>query len=105
MQRIVFTVKTKRFAPDDDIQLAIAYGDQWIPLALNSARGGLRAVLDLPDGIESCDVVAEVNAPAFALIQVYALIPSGSRLGPIVEHSIKADEAYTPIRAVGVLEI
>lgn len=105
MQRIVFTIKTKLLAPDDDIQLALGYGDNWFPLVLAGVRGGWRAVHDLPDEIDSCDVVLEVNGPAYALIRVFALIPSGSNLGPIVEHSITAQEAFTPVRAVGVLEI
>lgn len=105
MHRIIFSVETKQFGPTDPIQLMVGYADKWLPLDLMGSRHGLRAVHDLPDDVSSCTLVMEATGPAYGRVKVFALIPSGSRLGPIVEKWISADEANIAVRAKGVVNL
>jgi len=105
LHRIVFTVRTKLFGAMDPIQLMVGYDEQWHPLALHSSRNGLRGACDLRDDVRSCTVIVEAVGPAYGRIQVFALLPSGSRLGPVIERSIKADEANLAVRAKAVVNL
>ena len=105
MHRIVFTVRTKLFGAMDPVQLMVGHGEQWHPLALHSSRSGMRAACDLPGDVRSCTVIVEAVGPAYGRIQVFALLPSGSRIGPVIERSIKADEANLPLRAKAVVNL
>lgn len=105
MHKILFTVRTSLFGPSDPIQLMVTYADTSAHLDLVSRRAGLQAVHYLPDDVRSCTLLMEAIGPAYARVQVYARIPSGSRLGPIVERRIKANEANLPVRAKGVVNL
>jgi hypothetical protein len=83
------------------VQLAVAYeGGADIPIHLVNKRGSY----DFPDQVQLFDVVAEIHAPAFSIVEVRGLMPSGSKLLAI-KHRVTAGEAYGPVIVRGELGV
>ena len=98
MESLLFKVKTKLFGVDDIVQLAVRFDGGWHHLTVREGDDGRTARIDIPDEVQSVDVVVQANGPAFGTVKVTCRVPSGSIL-PVANFTIAADEANISTRA------
>ena len=99
VQSLVIDIVTKLFE-SGAVRIAVDYGEGWRHLRVRPVARGNRARCEFGDGVTQVRVMARIMGPAYGLVVVSGLLPSGNQVEAI-RLGIEPDQANTWINAYG----